>query len=963
MQTGIRLLFVVVFPAVTIVVAFPSRNPYFLLITPSHRVAAQPLSHFRYRLAFVLLIFLQPTTFFSQPTLIIRPLIDSLLTPRGSFYPFRFQRRPRIALVLSGGGARGATQIGVLKAFEKYHVPIDFIAATSMGAIVGGLYSSGYTSAEIESLALTTNWGEVLSLTEETKRTELLVDQKLREDRSFLVVRFEGLEPVIPEAVSSGQRLTDFLSTQTLQALYQPHPSFDDLKVPFRAVTTDLISGRRVVLDRGSLAEALRASATVPLVFSPLKRDSMQLIDGGLISNIPVDVARDGGCDIAVAVNSTSGLRNASELKAPWQTADQIMGIMMQQPNEESLNQADVVITPQVGKHLSSDFTGLDTLIEKGEEAAELAMGKILSLYHEKIHAFGDSVGDHLRLPGASVEYVGGRVPDSLWQLICARAQSGTMDVHDVREQVRWIYDGGDDKDVYAEIVWKKPGLSSDHQPDSVQAHVTYHLVPYPTLRDVRFDGCRVIPTEILHGDVAHLIGSPLNYHAFQGATEQILRSYRQKGYSLARIERQSFDESTGTLSIHINEGIIGTVQVEGGIRAQDSFVLREFPLHPGEVFEIDKANKGITNISSTTLFEYVYLEVSYAGHEPVLTIRLKERPSQLMRLGVRVDNERNLQGSLDSRDEDFRGLGTELGLNLSGGARNKEAILEFKAHRLFTTYLTFNISTFFSDFDSYFYGDAVSVEKNEWDRVRLGQYRDERFGGRLTFGRQLEKLGNATIDYSLQDVRIKNKENAEGFLDHYRLSMVRVGTMIDSKDSYPFPASGFGMNVSFEFAFKDLGGQVGYNALRFMYESYTTWGENHTFHPKFTIGFADRTMPLGEQFRLGGQESMFGTREDDRRGRQMVLLNLEYRYHLPVRLLFDSFFRLRLDMGSISVTQEDIKFAALRYGLGTELALDTPVGAATLGVGKGFYFGQNLPANPIQQGPFLFYFMIGYQI
>ena len=142
MQTGIRLLFVVVFPAVTIVVAFPSRNPYFLLITPSHRVAAQPLSRFRYRLAFVLLIFLQPTTFFSQPTLIIRPLIDSLLTPRGSFYPFRFQRRPRIALVLSGGGARGATQIGVLKAFEKYHVPIDFIAATSMGAIVGALWIS-----------------------------------------------------------------------------------------------------------------------------------------------------------------------------------------------------------------------------------------------------------------------------------------------------------------------------------------------------------------------------------------------------------------------------------------------------------------------------------------------------------------------------------------------------------------------------------------------------------------------------------------------------------------------------------------------------------------------------------------------------------------------------------------------------------------------------------------------------
>ncbi len=932
--------------------SFP--KPILFLHTSSHIPPVHRLLRFNFTLTLFLLLLIQPATFFAQTTTIIRPQFDTSLTKHDSFYPFKFQKRPKIALVLSGGGARGATQIGVLKALEKHNIPIDFIAATSMGAIVGGLYASGYTTAEIESLALNTNWDEVLSLTEDTKRTELFVDQKRQDDRSFLVVRFDGLQPVLPSAVSSGQRLTNFLNTQTLQALYQPNPGFDDLKVPFRTVTTDLISGRRIVLDQGSLAEALRASATVPLVFNPVTRDSMLLLDGGLVSNIPVDLAKNEGCDIIIAVNSTSGLRNANELKAPWQTADQIMGIMMQLPNEEALKLADVVITPQLGKHLSSDFHGLDTLIRKGEEATELAISRILSLYYEKTDSIEGDMSDDAVLANISVRKENGVLPDSVWMSIERRAQSDRMAVHDVREQVRHIYDLGDFRDVYAEIV---------RSADLRQTEIVYHLIPNPLVQEIALTGCNLIANEVLHGDATHLIGRPLNARSVQDATEQILRRYRQKGYSLARLESMSFDERTGVLAIHVNEGIIGRINVEGGERARDAFVLREFPLQVGEVFQIDKSTQGITNISSTTLFEYVYLEVLYTEHEPTLTIRLKERPSQLVRLGVRADDERNLQGSLDIRDENFQGLGMDLGLNISGGARNKEIVLEFKAHRLFDTYLTFNVSGLYSSFDSYFYGDAIQVGENRWDRLRLGEYRDERYGGRLTFGTQLEKFGNATIDFSLQEVRIKNRENAERLREHYRLSLVRIGTTIDSKDSYPFPTSGFGMNISYEFAFQGLGSEVGYNALRFMYENYSSWGARHTLHPKVTFGFADRTMPLGEQFRLGGRESMYGTREDDRRGRQILLFNVEYRYHLPIRILFESYFNVRFDLGSISTIPEEIKFATLRYGIGTELALDTPIGPATIGVGKSFYFGRNLPDNPIQQGPFLFYFMLGYEL
>lgn len=936
----------------------PETHTFSHTSSPIAIVAA--LSSMKFSLTLVLLLLLQPLVLFSGTTIVIRPTLDSS-SVRLTGLPFNFAKRPRIGLVLSGGGARGATQIGVLKAFERHSIPIDFIAATSMGAIVGGLYASGYTAEEIESIALTTNWDEVLSLTEDTKRTDLFVDQKLQRDRSFLVIRFEGLQPVIPEALSSGQRLTNFLSTHTLQALYQPHPTFDDLKVRFRAVTTDLISGRRVVLDRGSLAEALRASATVPLVFTPLKKDSMQLIDGGLVSNIPVDVARDAGCDIVVAVNSMSGLRGADELKAPWQTADQIMGIMMQQPSREAMKEADVVITPTIGKHISSDFTGLDSLIVQGQRAAEQVIDSILRLYIVKTDSVeaNPRLGLHLSHPDVAISDTG--LPEAVRTRVVKLSSSNSVDESDIRECTRQILDVGDYRDVFAEVHIDSQVVGELN--GAPHARIQYHCTRNPVIRSVSFQGFSVIDTGKLQSAVAPLIGFPLNAHTLQKAREDVLRLYRDGGYSLARITSVAFEEGSGIISFRMNEGVIGNIEVQGGERAQDEFVLREFPLRPGDVFQVQKADEGITNINSTTLFEYVYLEVSYEHPDPVLTIRIKERPSQLVRLGLRADDERNLQGLIDIRDENFRGLGMELGLNLNGGGRNKAALLEFKAHRLFRTYLTFNINTFVSYYDSYLYADAPSQEHNRWDRTRIGEYRDNRYGGHVIFGTQLEKLGNATVDFSLQDVWIRNLEQAEALQDRYRLSMVRIGTVIDTKDSYPFPVTGFDVNMSYEFAFAGLGSQVGYNALRIKYESFSTWGTRHTFHPRILFGFADRTMPLGEQFRLGGREMMYGTNEDDRRGRQILLVNLQYRYRLPVRILFESYLGFRFDMGSISAVQEDIKFATLRYGIGAELSLDTPVGPAIFALGKSFYFGRNLPENPLQLGPFMAYFMIGYQL
>jgi outer membrane protein assembly factor BamA len=355
-----------------------------------------------------------------------------------------------------------------------------------------------------------------------------------------------------------------------------------------------------------------------------------------------------------------------------------------------------------------------------------------------------------------------------------------------------------------------------------------------------------------------------------------------------------------------------------------------------------------------------VHLQIDYGRGHPALTIRLQERPSQLLSLGLRSDNERNLQGLLEIKDINLGGTGTTLGLSVSGGSRNQKYILDYHSHRLFSTSLSFRLEGFFKVFNSFLYQDAAVTETNTWDREAVGEYQDRRYGGLTALGMQIQKIGNVFFEFSLQQVHVKDKENLPTIEEEYALSLVRIGTVVDSKNSYPFPTGGVGMDISYEFG---VGGDVSYNALRAQYESFFTLGRRHTIRPALTVGFADETMPFGEQFRLGGREMMFGTREDDRRGRQLLLFNLEYRFRFPFQILFDTYFHLRYDLGTISEIPEQIKFSAFRHGVGAEISLDTPIGPGSVGAGKSFYFQQGSSGSTIQHGPVLFYFMIGYQL
>ncbi|MCU0344817.1 MAG: patatin-like phospholipase family protein, partial [Ignavibacterium sp.] len=256
--------------------------------------------------------------------------------------------KPKIAFALSGGGARGLSQIGVLKAFEEYGIKPDLIVGTSMGSIVGGLYSAGYSVKQLDSIVRETDWEDLLTLNNQSDRRDLFVDQKVTEDRAIFSLRLDGLSPILPTSFNDGQKLSNRLNILTFNAPLHSDESFDLLAIKFRAVCTDLITGRLVLLDRGSLSNALRASSSVTFFLAPIKIDSLLLVDGGLVANIPVDVAKYNGGNFVIAVNTTSDLWPEKDLSAPWIVADQIVSIPMKQNNAEQLKAADFVITPEI---------------------------------------------------------------------------------------------------------------------------------------------------------------------------------------------------------------------------------------------------------------------------------------------------------------------------------------------------------------------------------------------------------------------------------------------------------------------------------------------------------------------------------------------------------------------------------------------------------------------------------------
>ncbi|WP_045884978.1 patatin-like phospholipase family protein [Pseudomonas chlororaphis] len=290
--------------------------------------------------------------------------------------------RPKIGLVLSGGAARGLAHIGVLKALEEQGVKIDAIAGTSMGAVIGGLYASGYKIDELEKLALGIDWQQALS---DAPPREDVPFRRKQDDRDFLVkqklsFRDDG-SLGLPLGVIQGQNLTLLLESMLAHA--SDTRDFDKLPIPFRAVATDIASGEKVVFRKGHLPRVIRASMSIPAVFAPVEMDGRLLVDGGMTDNIPLDVARDMGVDIAIVVDIGTPLRSRKQLATVVDVLNQSITLMTRRNSEEqlaSLHKNDVLIQPPLASFGVTDFGRAQEMIDAGYRATRLLDARLAQL-------------------------------------------------------------------------------------------------------------------------------------------------------------------------------------------------------------------------------------------------------------------------------------------------------------------------------------------------------------------------------------------------------------------------------------------------------------------------------------------------------------------------------------------------------------------------------------------------------
>ncbi len=277
------------------------------------------------------------------------------------------KKRLTIGVALEGGGALGLAHIGVLQWFEDHHIPIDYIAGTSMGGLVGGLYATGKSPAELKAIVEKQDWNAIIE--GETEYRDLSYRRK--EDSRAFPSRLEfGLKKgfSLPPGLNSGQGVSLLIDREILP--YTHNGSFDDLPIPFRCVATNLVTGKAFVFDHGSIAQAMRSTMSIPALFAPVRDGENVYVDGGLLGNLPTDVVRQMGADVVIAVHLETAPSDASQIQSLFSVLGRSVEVVIHQNEIRGLAGADLVVNVDVTAFTALDYDQSRTIIDRGAQAA-----------------------------------------------------------------------------------------------------------------------------------------------------------------------------------------------------------------------------------------------------------------------------------------------------------------------------------------------------------------------------------------------------------------------------------------------------------------------------------------------------------------------------------------------------------------------------------------------------------------
>jgi NTE family protein len=858
--------------------------------------------------------------------------------------------KPKIAYALSGGGARGIAQIGVFQEFEKIGVYPDYVVGTSIGSIIGGLYSSGYTAQELDSIVLRTNWENVFAASNENDRTEYFMDQKLINDRSILSFRFDNFKFIIPEAISLGIKYTYYLQNLLWNGIYQPFNNFDDLKYKFRAVATDVLSGESISFKDGNIVSVIKASSTLPLRYTPVRIDDKILVDGGIMANLPTLQAEEFNPDLIIAVKSTSPLFNRDELDKPWNLADQVVSVAMKKFESNAEHYADFVLYPNIGSHKNTDFSNLDSLIEQGRLEARRYAPAIL----KRIETYKDSVLENTLKP----------VCELINKTKNIRFETRGLEFTDSIKfrTLNLVFDKGEFVKVIKSCSnYKRLDIKTRRASADSSALIVVEGEKKKSVKYVRLES----NYQNIVDKISDSLNIELNSKLVLGSNkkkiqESLLKRLVERGYNLCSISDSLSYFRNDTLNLYVTIPRIKDIIIKGNTTIGDFLIKRDITFKKGDFINANNLCKSWENVYNMGWFSGVdlKLDLNEAKTEAIVYMKVKELGTQVLNIGLRSDNERKTKIGVDVIQDNIFNFGTRFNARISGGERDFSLFGAIEQSRIMDTYITFKLSSYYNFKRMYNYLFQSNIAGETFKYLKLTDYASQAYGIKFNAGRQLERNGLLGVEFRFEKQRFYEWNIDRKYIPaYYSINSVKFETVFDTEDKTDFPTKGRVIGLSLETTINSDINYKNFSKAIIEFRSNHT-AKRHTFIPSVYFGFADISTPLPEFFDLGGQDKFFGLFEDQEKGRQIVKGSLEYRYKSPFSIFFDTYLLIRYDIGAIWITPDDVKFDNLKHGIGATLAFDTPVGPAKFSVGKCLYI--NSETSKAVYGPLALYFGIG---
>jgi len=755
--------------------------------------------------------------------------------------------RQKIGIVLSGGGVRGLGHIGVLKALEEKNIKIDLIVGSSIGGLIGGMYSAGYELDEIEKLLLQVNWDEIYD--DAPNRADLFLNRKNLKEKAIVEMRFSRSGAEIPRAFSSGQKLRSLLTKKVLQSPYGNNKDFDNFRIPLRIVATDFLTGERTVFRSGDLAEVIHGSISVPLLYEPVEIDSSLFVDGGLSDNLPIDVAKECGADYVIASDLSSPLRERENLKAPWEVADQVIGIMMSGRLEKKREMANLLIRPDLGNQTAGDWTQIPRTIEMSFNFALNAIDSVI----QKVN-FQKRTSHFFTFENIKIK-----------------------------------------KDLFSQFQVQilPPGMGALNE---------------KTLNEIGsfIDSLQYNKND--NNDIDEMISAILIRNQYP---------YVRTHYSL----------HMDTIKIKLNRAKIRNIQISGNEITEPMVIKRELEFTAGDWLDFRKLSISYNNVHSTDLFQRVGMNLVSVQNTDFydLTIKVKEKKSNLVQLGLRYDNTRFGKSFLEFSNQNIFGYGIQNNVFFEIGEMDRIIALDFNSERLGYSKLTAGAH----------FHRAFNIRRRYEGDEQIINYDDQRTNLGVYIGWQVERFGQIVLWGIVEN--LKSNYDAVYDSDSYLFSKLKLNSVADQRDSRIFPHSGINNEWSLNIGHYEISGGRSREFVKF-YLQLSEWYQINSYNVIGALiqnGLSDSNLPYEEFFEWGGWDKMPGFMDREYACRTFWLFRLNYRLKVPLDFPGNYFFDFALAGGKSSLSSQDyLNFEEMVYGFLVGISVETFVGPLQLSYG-----------------------------